>query len=182
MVMEGWTERTGAEFRACQGLGFRRVRPLTARKHERTKGGGGGRAPSRRAGLIVGPASADRETTARKLKTTEAPARATAPARPTKTNAPNPPWIRSVPADGAFRGFLSRFRDSVSARPTLTLRPTQGRPAHYRPLSSFRVFVCRCSARPNTRAAIGDKPGQTTCGISSPGLTNLSSSAPYCFS
>ena len=144
--------------------------------HENTKGRKGaawGRAPHRRAGVIAGSASADREIakSQKNNQITEAPAHATAPARPaeliefvvgspharrteppgkpTKTNAPNPPRIRSVPADGVFRGF-SRFRVfAIVPSPARTLppRPTHRKPASHRPLSSFRVFVCRSSAR-----------------------------------
>ena len=138
---------------------------LRTRKHERTKGGGGSPASARCSGVIVGSASADREIAKprKDSETTEAPACATAPARPaalieivcglharptdgaqgkpTKSNAPNPPWIRSLPTDGTFRGFLflSRFRDSAKAHLALTRGRTHRKPGAHRPLSSFRV-------------------------------------------
>ena len=147
---------------------------LRTRNHETTKGGGAGGALPRCAGVIVGSASADREIAKprKNSEITEAPAHATAPARPAeliefvvgsphpwrteppgepkKTNAPNPPRIRSEPADGAFRGF-SRFRVfAIVPSPTRTLLPRAARwkLAHHRPRSSFRAFVCRLSAHP----------------------------------
>ena len=152
-----------------------RHRKLRARKHERTKGGGAGAGSPRRAGRIVGSASADREIakTRKNSETTEASAHATAPAcsasiverlfvgsphpwrteppgKPTKTNAPNPPRIRSLPADGAFRSFSCFRVFAMVPSPTRarTPRPTHETPLTHRPHSSFRVFVCAVQTQP----------------------------------
>ena len=119
---------------------------LRTRNHETTKGGGAGGALPRCAGVIVGSASADREIAKprKNSETTEAPARATAH----KNKRSKPPRIRSLPANGAFRGFrvLSRFRDAANAHPTLTPRPTHRKPAHHR-ARSFFVFSCAALCR-----------------------------------
>ena len=158
---------------------------LLTREHERTNGGGRTRSSARRASVLVGSASADREIAKARPepKTAEAPVRPTGPARPatiqglsvgsphvrrtepsrkpTTTNAPNPPRIQGVPANGAFRGFpfLSALRDSALAptphphtRPdSATARPT---PPPF-VLSCFRVRSSS-PARPSGAASCAE--------------------------
>ena len=118
---------------------------LRTRKHDRTKGGGEGGPP-----IAARASSSVRRPLIAKSRNRERTAK---PRR--RPLAPRRPLVRSLPADGAFRGFLflSRFRDSASTHSTLTPCPTHRKPARHRPLRLF-VFSCALFSGPNPKVRI----------------------------